>query len=182
MKAALSTAAVTAALLATPHTAHAYWGLGAGPSRIDIQCAGTLTCDTSDFGAKGYFGWHLPGPFAIELTGLYWGRAESTSPGGNGLKTRAYGLGAQGVWIVSFGWGQCDVRAGAAFNRATTDLTSSGATSTSHHNLLAPYLGFGCAYPLSPGLTLTAAVDFSRIKYTASDKANTRLITIGLRF
>lgn len=83
---------------------------------------------------------------------------------------------------MSFGWGQCDVRAGVAYNRAKTSVTVNGAASSGHHNLVAPHLGFGCWYALMPGLALAATVDLSRVKYTAQDKANSQLITIGLRF
>ena len=187
MKTTLSTLAAAAALLAlAPNPAQAYWGFGVGPSKIDINCAGTLTCDRTDTGGKLYLGWNLPGPFAIEASLIDWGKARSTSPAGlggaNDLKTRARGLAVDGVYVMTFGWGQCDVRAGMAYNRARTTVTVNGTASSGNHNLTAPHAGFGCAYPLMPGLTLAATLDLSRVKYTAQDKANSQLITIGLRF
>lgn len=182
----LSLAAAAACIALVPDRAEAYLGFGVGPSKIDIACNGTLTCDRSDTGSKLYLGWGLPGPFAIEAAFIDWGRATSTSPAGpggpNDLATRARGLALDGAFVVSFGWGQCDVRAGVAYNRARTTVTVNGVGATSNHNLTAPHAGFGCWFPLMPGLTLAATFDTSRVQYTAQDKANVQLLTIGLRF
>lgn len=102
MQITLSTLAAAAAVFAlAPNAAQADWGFGVGPSKIDINCAGTLSCDRTDFGGKVYLGWGLPGPFAIEASLIDWGRAQSTSPAGlggaNDLKTRARGLAVDGA-------------------------------------------------------------------------------------
>lgn len=178
---ALAAAAAVASGAAQAH----YFGVGAGPSRIDISCAGTVTCDTTDSGFKLYGGFSLPGPFALEAVYFDWGQASSTSsPGGvtATLNTEARGLGVGGAYFLLFGWGQCALRAGLAYNKADTHTTLAGVPSSSSHNHTAPYYGFGCAYPLMPNLWLTGDADFSRAQYTATDKANTRLLSIGLRF
>ncbi|MCW5636422.1 MAG: outer membrane beta-barrel protein [Rubrivivax sp.] len=186
MNKTVASCALAAATCIAAGAAHAHYvGAGVGPSRIDINCAGTTSCDTTDTGFKVYGGFSLPGPFALEAVYFDWGKAGSTSsPGGvpATLGTEASGLGVGGAYFLLFGWGQCTLRAGVAYNKADTTVTLAGVPSSSSHNHTAPYYGFGCAYPLAPSLWLTGEADFSRAQYTATDKANTRLISIGLRF
>ena len=178
------TVAAAACVAAGAAQAH-YVGAGIGPSRLDISCTGTLTCDTTDTGFKVYGGFSLPGPFALEGVYFDWGKASSTSnPGGvpATLNTKARGIGVGGAYFLLFGWGQCALRLGVAHNEADTTTTLGGTPSSSSHGHTAPYYGFDCAYPLAPSLWLTGGADFSRAQYTPTDKANTRLLSIGLRF
>jgi OOP family OmpA-OmpF porin len=188
MKHTLSTIAMAVAALgaAPAASAQGYVGAGIGPSRIDINCTGTNTCDRNDVGFKLYGGWNLPGPFALEAAYFDWGKAESTStPAGGGtsaLKTDARGIGIGGAYFILFGWGQCMARLGIVGNRAETTTTLNGVGATNSYNYTAPYYGAGCAYPIAPRWWLTGEADFSRVKYTGSDKANVQLFTVGLRW
>lgn len=181
---ALAAAAVMC--LAAPASAQFYGGLGAGPSRIDIDCAGADTCDRTDTGYKLYGGWELAGPFAVEALYLDWGRARASAtpveaPPAS-LSTRVRGLGLAGVYIARFGWGTCVARLGVASNRARTTVTLGTDSASDSFNHTAPLYGFGCFYPITPGVAISADLDFSRAKYTAQDKANLRLFSVGLRF
>jgi len=49
-------------------------------------------------------------------------------------------------------------------------------------NYTAPYFGIGIGYKVMPNLTLTGEVDFSKVKYAEGEKANTRLVTVGVRY
>lgn len=185
MKKLLCAMAAVSALLASPSAfAQAYAGLGIGPSRISIDCAGTLTCDRTDTGFKLYGGWNFPGPLALEGVYFDWGKANSTSApagGTSALDTKARGLGVGAAYFVRFGWGECVARLGIARNRAKTTTTLNGVATSDTLNNTAPYWGAGCAYPFAPTWWVTAEADFSRVKYIPTDKATTQLITLGLR-
>ena len=185
MKKLLLGASAAAALLAPCAAFSQYVGLGVGPSRIDINCAGATTCDKTDTGFKLYGGLHFAGPFAAELTYFGWGKANLTAvpPGGgtSDLKTRSRGLGLGVAYFIPLAAVQCVVRAGVARNRAETDTTLNGVSSSVTFNKTAPYYGTGCAWGFAPTWWLTGEVDFSRAKYTATDDADLRLITLGIR-
>jgi len=173
--------ATTAAALLVPFAAFSqYVGLGIGPSRIDINCAGATTCDKTDTGFKLYGGWHFAGPFAGELTYFDWGKADLTAAA-DSLKTRARGLGLGVAYFIPLAAVQCVVRAGVARNRAETDTVVGGVGSSASFNKTAPYYGTGCAWGFAPTWWLTGEIDISRARYTATDNADLRLITLGIR-
>ena len=182
----LLAACAAAALLApVPALAQFYTGVGAGPSRIDIGCAGATSCDTGDNGFKVYAGWNVSGPWALEAVYFDWGKANrSSSAGGitSTLATDATGVGVGAAYTILFGWGHCFARAGLAQNGADTSTAVGGVASSSSHSTTEPYAGFGCGYSLTPTLMVTADADFSRVKYTSTDKAGAQLLTLGLRF
>lgn len=178
---ATTAATAAAALLASPAAFSQYVGLGIGQGRIDINCAGALTCDKTDTGFKLYGGWHLAGPFALEGVYFDWGKAESSSLLAGDLKTRAKGLGIGVAYFIPLAPAQCVVRAGVARNRAETTVTLSGVTTSGTFNKTDPYYGTGCAWGFAPTWWLTGEIDVARAKYTATDTAGVRLISLGIR-
>jgi OOP family OmpA-OmpF porin len=185
-RSALLAAATSVALLAPlPALAQFYAGAGFGTSKIDISCAGTTSCDTSDSGFKVYGGWNIAGPWSLEAVYFDWGKASrASSPGGvtSTLATSASGIGVGAAYTYQFLWGRCFARLGIAQNDADTDTTTGGSAASSSHSSAEAYYGFGCGYSFTPTLMLTADADFSRVKYTANDKAGTQLFTVGLRW
>ncbi len=181
MKRTLSWLAAAAALAAAPSAfAQFYAGAGIGWSRIDIDCTGALTCDKTDTGGKLYGGWNVAGPWSIELAYFDWGKATGTFSDGettSAFKVRPTGVGLSGAYNIPLGWGSCSLRLGIAANHTKT---TEGAVSDSF-NYTAPLLGAGCGYSFAPTWWVTFDGDFSRVKYTSSDKANTQLWTIGIR-
>lgn len=148
MKYRLSWIAAAAALLA-PSAAfcQAYVGIGVGPSKIDINCAGATTCDKTDSGFKFYGGLNWWGPFAVEATYFDWGKADSSSAvvgGSSALNTRANGIGLGAAYFLRLAWGECVARAGAARNRAKTTVTLNGVSTEDRFSGIEPYYGFGC--------------------------------------
>ncbi|MCU0773216.1 MAG: outer membrane beta-barrel protein [Ideonella sp.] len=186
IRSVLLAAVASAALIAPlPALAQAYAGAGFGPSRIDIGCGGTSSCDTSDNGFKLYGGWNIASPWSLEAVYFDWGKANRSSTTGgvaSTLATSASGMGVGVAYTYLFGWGRCFARLGVAQNDADTDTTTGGTASSSSHSSTEAYYGFGCGYSFTPSLMLTADADFSRVKYTANDKAGTQLFTLGLRF
>lgn len=178
-------AAALACLVTAPAQAQ-YLGAGIGPSKIEIDCTGSTSCDTTDTGWKVYAGWTVAAPLALELTYFNWGKAHSTAvPAGGGtssLDTKAKGFGLGVAYMFTFGWGQCVARAGYARNSADTVVTLNGAATASSHDLSTPYAGFGCLWPASPHVAITLDYDRSRAAYTATDKANTHLLSLGIRW
>lgn len=184
MNKSLTTLAMAAACLASTAAHAQYVGVGIGPSRMDINCTGSTSCDKNDTGFKIYGGWNLPGPFSVEAAYFDWGKANATfAPGAvTSLDTQAHGFGVDGAYSLLFGWGECMFRAGIVYNRAKTTTVSGGVGATNTYNFTAPHAGADCAYPFAPNWWATAGVDYSRVKYTAADKADVMLFTIGLRW
>jgi OOP family OmpA-OmpF porin len=179
---------------ATAANAQGYVGAGAGPARIDVDCAGATTCDKTSTGYKLYGGYQFGGGLAVEGVYFDWGKARAaaseivdvegvptTITGSLKVRGDGFGVGVAYFFPVSPAWVPV-VRAGIVRNtgKTTANLNSLSA-SDSFHNTTA-YLGLGIGYKFTPNLAVTGEADFSKVKYGPSDKANTRLLSIGMRY
>jgi len=203
-KTLLAIAAGTALMAATAVNAQGYAGAGAGPARIDIDCGGATSCDKSSTGYKLYGGYQFGGGFAVEGVYFNWGKAKAggtlvinddvlgTITVNNGkvdIKADGFGAGIAYFFPVTPQWAPV-VRLGIVRNKAKSsasgtvvagELTETVSGSVTD-NYTAPYFGFGIGYKFMPNLTLTGEVDFSKVKYAEGEKANTRLVTVGVRY
>lgn len=203
-KSLLAVAAGTALMAATAVNAQGYAGAGVGPARIDVDCAGFASCDKSSTGYKLYGGYQFGGGFAVEGVYFNWGKAKASGDfefiddvlgtvtvNDGKVEVKAYGVGAGIAYFfpVTPQWTPV-VRLGIVRNKAKSSFrgtvavgelteTVSGSETNNH---TAPYFGVGIGYKVMPSLTLTGEVDFSKVKYADGEKANTRLVTVGLRF
>lgn len=170
-------------VLAAP-AAHAqgYIGGGVGPSRINIDCGGLSSCDKTGVGGKLYGGYLFAPQFGAELAYFDWGKAKATLGGGNG-EVKGDGLGIGVAYIAPFttDWNGV-ARIGLARNRGKSTVSALGVSASETFRSSEAYFGLGVGYNVTPVLTVTGEMDFSRVKYTAQDKASANLLTLGLRY
>lgn len=202
MRASLITLAAGLALLGSgAASAQAYVGAGVGSGHISADCSGTTSCDTSSTGAKLYGGYLVNPALGVELGYFDWGKAKATTSvlplAGSGgqeapqaitpiaasatLKATGFGLGVAYLPQLSADWNAV-LRAGVAQNKGKVSVDGGSGTSKTSTQ---PYVGLGVGYLVTPNLTLTGELDFSRVKWndgTADATDAVRLVTIGLRF
>jgi OmpA-OmpF porin, OOP family len=179
-----------AALALPAAQAQGYIGGGIGPARIDVDCTGATTCDKTSTGGKLYGGWLFTPQFAAELGYFNWGKVEATGTfdvdgtpitGSADVKGTGWGVGVAYIAPFTPQWSGV-VRVGVARNKGKTSVSALGASASESFNSTQPYVGIGVGYELMPNLTLTGEADFSRVKYTSSDKADAYLVSVGLRW
>lgn len=193
-KSLLAIAAGVALAGVTAASAQGYAGAGAGPARIDIDCTGATSCDKSSTGYKLYGGYQFGGGLAVEGVYFNWGKAKASATetivNGEGpttvngqLKVKADGIGIGVAYFfpLSPAWVPV-VRAGIVRNSANTTASIDSMSASDTFRNTTGYLGFGVGYKFTPNLTATGELDFSKIKYAPSEKADTRLFSVGLRY
>ena len=167
--------------------AQGYLGAGVGQGNIDVDCTGLTSCDKSSTGYKVYGGYQFGGGWAAELGYFDWGKVtgvgtlDEVGTGSGKLRATGVGVGVAYFFPVAPDWVPV-VRLGVARNTGKVTLTDSvGSISDTTHSTQ-PYFGLGIGYKLMPQLFLTGEIDFSRVKYLDSEKADVRLISIGARY
>jgi len=203
MKKTLLSLAAGLALLATSGAyAQGYIGGAFGWTEIDVDCAGTTRCDTSDTGYKVYGGYRFANQFAVELVYFDWGKAKASEtfdtvpvrsrdvPMATGttisgdLSAKGFGLGV--AYFIPFApqWSGV-ARLGVTQTDAKLSASDSVKSASFSNKDPYAYYGLGIAYNFNKNLALTADADFSRAKFGAEgsyDTANVRLLSIGLSF
>jgi OOP family OmpA-OmpF porin len=193
-KTLISLAAAAAAMfISMGASAQGYVGVGAGPSKISIDCTGADACDKSSTGYKLYGGLKFPNQFAVEAVYFDWGKAKATATnvdlGTATIEGKGTGFGIGGAYIASFApqWTGV-VRLGFVQNRVklSASLGSVGSGSQTYTGTF-PYYGFGIGYNMTPNLAITGEADFSRVKYfddpvQGAEKGSVQLLSLGLRY
>lgn len=187
----LAIAAGLAMMAAPAAYAQGYIGGNIGAGNVDVDCAGLTSCDKSNTGYKLYGGYQFGGGWAAELAYFDWGKATGTGTldiggtpvtGSGKLRATAFGVGVAYFFPMSPEWVPV-VRLGIARSTGKTTLTDTvGATASDTTHSTDAYFGLGIGYKMAPNLFLTGEMDFSKVKYLDSEKANTRLISIGVRY
>jgi len=186
-KSFLALAAASALLLSSAVSAQGFIGIGAGTSRVAVDCAGLTTCDKTDTGYKLYGGFTFANQFAAELVYFDWGKARGTGTiiglgtGSGEAKATGFGIGAAYYIPLGTNWTGA-LRLGVAENEGKTTLSDATGSVTDKFRSTQPYYGLGIGYKLTPNLAIMGEADFSRVKYTDSDKADVQLLSIGIRY
>jgi OmpA-OmpF porin, OOP family len=170
-KHALATA-MLCALASHGAFAQAYVGARFGATRVDIDCAGTISCDKNGTGSEVFGGYLLAPWVSVELGHTQWGSVKQHRMFVSGdvafdLKTRGPTAGIAVFHQLGAQW-QALARAGAAFQRV--DLVRAAINngevekySERHTN---PYLGLALGYQVTNTLSIGAALDFMHVKYS----------------
>jgi OOP family OmpA-OmpF porin len=181
-------ATVTLAGVASPAHAqvafsgNAYFGASAGRSKSDIDCTGTLTCDTSATGWKVFGGYLFHPNFGVEGSWYQSGKS-SFSAAVEGLtatgefKSRGFGLyalaqAAQGPWNGFVKLGAVSARATGAARVA--DI--SGSISETHTQV---GWGAGVGYDFTRNFGARLEVERNRAELLG-EKVNVDLVSLGL--
>jgi OmpA-OmpF porin, OOP family len=184
-KTALSVAAL-ALMLSSGAFAQGYVGIGGGPTKANIDCSGTLTCDTTSTGFKLFGGYKFSPNWGAEVNYFDFGKAKFTvSDGGSGiipLDLKGTGFGAGVAFFGQFAPDWSGVaRLGVASTKAKGSAVVSGVSGSVSESSTNPYFGLGVSYALSKAVTLDGAIDFSKLKF-AGESANVRMLSIGVTF
>ena len=140
-----------------------YVTVGVGASKVDIDCAGTSSCDDTGTAAKIVGGWEFAKDFSAEVSYNYLGQMKAgftNDPivGTGDIKIKASYIGLGVAWRPEFGsnFGGL-VRVGAAFVNAKADVSSSLGGGSESHSSTHPYIGLGLTYAIDKnfGLELT---------------------------
>lgn len=153
-------------------SAQGYVGARFGATHVDIYCAGTTSCDKSSTGFEVFGGYLLAPWVSVELGSTHWSKVKQhrISVAGDvafDLKTRGPTAGIAFFHQIAPRW-QGLARAGAAFQRVdvvrTTSYYGEVEKYSEHHTT--PYLGLALGYQVTNTLSIDAALDFMRVKYS----------------
>lgn len=179
-------AAALALMLSSGAFAQGYVGIGAGPAKINVDCAGTTTCDNTSSGLKLFGGYKLAPNWAAELGYFDFGKAKATINDGEGgiiageIKATAVGAGVAFFGQFAPDWTGV-ARLGIASTKAKGSAATSGVSGSVSESNTNAYFGLGLSYALSKAVTLDGAMDFSRVKF-AGESARVHLVSIGVTF
>jgi OmpA-OmpF porin, OOP family len=181
-KTALSIAAA-ALMLSSGAFAQVYIGAGFGSATVDVDCAGTTTCDTSSTGWKAFGGYKFGPNWGAEVNYFDFGKAKATLDTGEGILSGEVKATGVGVGVAMFGqfspsWSGV-ARVGIASTEAKVSGSVGGFSASDSETSTNAYFGLGLGYLISKNLSIDGAMDFSRVKYSG-ESANVRLLSIGL--
>jgi hypothetical protein len=174
-----------AATLAAPAFAQGYFGVSAGATNANIDCAGTLTCDNNDNGGKVFGGYRFPFGLGVEGMAYTYGEAKATLPylasfATSSVKGRGFGAGVSYLVPFSPAW-SATFRLGLASNRTTATATIPGLSGTVEESNPAAYSGLQFSFHPSRNLSIDVGADFTRFELDG-DKYSARMLGVGLTF
>lgn len=182
----LAAAAAAALLLASGNAlAQVYLGGGLGPTSFDIECPGTSHCDTADSGYKLYGGYSFGNGLALEANYLDFGKANadvSTYPYGTAnVELRATAI---GVGVAASGnftsWLSGTARLGISQNKVRAKIHyAPWQVASDTQDKTAAYFGLALGFRVGPGVSFTAAADFTPFERNG-ETFNARMFSIGL--
>jgi OOP family OmpA-OmpF porin len=163
-----------------------YGVASAGRSKLDADCSGTTSCDTTGNGYKLLLGYKFAPNLAAEAGYFNFGKASATvSPLTLDVKADAFGGGVAFRQDFAPDWAFA-ARLGIASVRGKISGGVPGVGSVSGtKSSVQPYFGLGLGYKLSKTVSVDLSYDASKAKYEVaggSDSANSSVIGLGLTF
>lgn len=166
-------------------SAQAYVGGSLGMAKVNLDCPGAVSCDTTDTSWKLYAGYKLDDTWAVEGGYIDFGRAKySYAFDGDTIKGK---LSAAGFTVGVAAHGQFTpavsgvARLGLAMLKAKiSESLGAFSVSDSESNTRA-YLGLGLGYAVTSHLTATVDADFSTAKL-GGESGSVRAIGLGLAY
>lgn len=190
MKASRTTRAAAAAALllagAQAQAQNSYLELGAGRSKVDVDCAGTTRCEDSATAARLTAGYAFTPNWAAELVLADLGRIEAAgNVAGVGnvearARLRSVGVGIAGSWpladALSF-----TARLGIASNRTRISGTALGQSASDSESNSAAYGGLALNYAFAPAWSTSLTLDRTQAEYQG-EKTDVTSVGLALRF
>jgi OmpA-OmpF porin, OOP family len=167
-------AGLVAALAAAPALAAPYLEIGAGMSRANADCAGTIACDTSSAHGRLVAGWAFGDTLAAEIGVAQLGKlsASATVPPVGRVdaeaRLRSATLGAAARLPLTDALA-LTARLGVASNQTRVSGTAAGQRSSESQRHTAPYAGVGLSYTLSKTLSVGLHAESTRARYDGED-------------
>lgn len=180
-------ALAASALLAFAATAQAqgYVGVAGGPTNLDSDCSGTVTCDKSGTGFKVYGGYKFLPFLAGEVGYMSFGKAKASVDIGGSLataeiKTTGFGAGVAFTGDLAPSW-PAAARIGIARIKADVSGSALGIPVSLSDDTTQAYFGVDIGYAFSKNAAVTLSLDYSRSEFEGSGDP-VRLIGVGFRF
>ncbi len=183
---ALSTAALALTGL-TPQVvlAQPYVELGAGMSRADVDCAGTIRCDDTSAQARVTAGWSFGDSLAAEVTLAQIGKLSASAVVpmvgrvDADVRLRQAGIGVASRLPLTDTLA-LTARLGVASNQTRVSGTAGGMRTSDSQRNTAAYAGIGLSYALTPTVALGLNVEGTRVRYDGED-ANVTMAGLSVR-
>lgn len=183
---ALSTAALALTGL-TPQVvlAQPYVELGAGMSRADVDCAGTIRCDDTSPQARVTAGWSFSDSLAAEVTLAQIGKLSASAVVpvvgrvDADVRLRQAGIGVASRLPLTDTLA-LTARLGVASNQTRVSGTAGGMRTSDSQRNTAAYAGIGLSYALTPTVALGLNVEGTRVRYDG-EHANVTMAGLSVR-
>lgn len=177
--------ALALALASGGALAQGYAGVSFGQSKVELNCAGTTSCDNSDTAFKVFGGYMFLPHAGVELT--YYNQGKATLAGsdptlGNlSAEFKGDGFGFYGMAVAPFEngasvFGKLGLVSAQIKIDATSSIYGSGGDSERHTNVA---WGVGAGYEFTRNIG--ARLEFERVRVKFQDEKNdVDLLTVGL--
>lgn len=183
-KHAFALAALIAAATTQVHaqaTESFYVTAASGSTKLNVDCAGTSSCDASDTGLKLVGGYQLGGGLSVELGYLSYGKFTATVSNINTtLKPTAITL--AGAYALPLGteWG-FNVRLGVAQVKTKVNAVSGALSGARSESKAKVYAGAGISYAVNKTFKIELAADSTEAEIV-DQKGAVRLFSLGAVF
>jgi OOP family OmpA-OmpF porin len=181
----IALAATTLLAFAATAQAQGYVGVAGGPSNLDTDCSGTVTCDKSGTGFKVYGGYKFMPFLAGEVTYMSFGKAKASVDFGGSLataeiKTTGFGAGVAFTGDLAPNW-PASARIGVARMKADVSGSAFGIPVSESDNTTQAYFGLDVGYAFTKNMAVTLSLDYSRSEFDGAGDP-VRLIGVGFKF
>jgi OOP family OmpA-OmpF porin len=163
----------------------AYIGAGAGPTHLDADCGGTISCNNNGTGIKLYGGYKFAPNIAVEFNYMDFGTAKASALVGASvvnieMKSKLVGGGVALLSDIAPNW---NAAARLGLGSVSTDVkgASGGQTVDLSESSTQAYFGLGIGYAVTKQLSINGAIDFSKTKFSG-ESANLRFVSVGLTY
>lgn len=172
--------AVALAFGSTAAMAQFYAGGGVGQASIDLDCAGTLSCDKKDTGRKGFAGYMFTPMLGVEAAYNDFGQARAGVGSVTvGLNPRAYAV--YGLAAVNFGTRfSAFAKAGAAFVDSKVSVPVGTTIFADSDSTTTPAFGVGFGVKVIEGLQVRTEWERFRAKYVG-EKGDIDFFSVSVR-
>lgn len=162
-------------------TAPVYMTNAVGATHLNLDCAGTTSCDASDVGAKLVGGYQFGNGLSFEIGYIAFGKFRAADGVlGITVKPTAFLLGGAYALPLSTDWG-LNVRLGAAHVRTKVSAVSGSLSGKDSESKVKVYAGVGLTYAITKTVKIELGADSTQAEY-AGEKGSIRLISLGATF
>lgn len=158
-----------------------YVTIAGGATKLNLDCAGTTSCDTSDTGVKLVGGYNFGNGFSLELGYASFGKFRAAD-GSLGISVKPTAVLLGGAYAVPLGsdWG-LNVRLALAQVKTKISAVSGSLSGSDSESKAKALAGVGVTYAVSKAIKLELGADSTQIEF-AGEKGTVRLFTAGATF
>jgi len=158
-----------------------YVTVAGGVSKLNLDCAGTTSCDASDTGLKLVGGYQFGNGLSVELGYLSFGKFRAAD-GQLGITVKPTAITLGGAFALPLGtdWG-FNFRLGLAQVKTKVSAVSGTLTGNANESKAKTYVGAGITYAVSKTVKLEFGADATEAQF-AGEKGTLRQFSLGATF